>query len=95
MKSNEETIALSENEAQKQTLRAEIDVLLAFLPVALGVPEIVAALAPVTEALKAAGNDGQATGVAMKHLKSLGVEVNGKDVSAAVRQMRNYEAKSE
>ena len=26
--------------------------------------------------------------VAMKHLKSLGAEVNGKDVSAAVRQMR-------
>src|SRR5258708_2461902 len=88
VKSNEETIALSENEAQKQTLRAEIEVLLAFLPEALGVPEIVAALAPVTEALKAAGNDGQATGVAMKHLKSLGAEVNGKDVSAAVRQMR-------
>jgi hypothetical protein len=38
--------------------------------------------------VKAAGNDGQATGVAMKHLKSLGAEVNGKDVSAAVRQLR-------
>jgi uncharacterized protein len=88
VKSNEETLAMSENEAQKQTLRTEIEVLLAFLPKALGVPEIVTALAPVAEAVKAAGNDGQATGVAMKHLKSLGAEVNGKDVSTAVRQMR-------
>src|SRR5215510_10044197 len=76
VKSNEETLATSQDEAQKQTLRAEIEVLLTFLPKALGVPEIVTALAPVAEAVKAAGNDGQATGVAMKHLKSLGVEVN-------------------
>jgi uncharacterized protein len=89
VKSNEETLEVSQNEAQKQTLRTEIEVLLSFLPKALGVPEIVAALAPVVESVKTAGNDGQATGVAMKHLKSLGVEVNGKDVSAAVRQMRS------
>ncbi len=89
VKSNEETIAVAEDEAQKQTLRAEIEVLLAFLPKALGLAEIVAALAPVADAVKAAANDGQATGVAMKHLKSLGVEVNGKDVSAAVRQIRS------
>jgi uncharacterized protein len=88
VKSNEETLAMSEDEAQKQTLRTEIEVLLSYLPKTLGVPEIVAALAPVADAVKAAGNDGQATGVAMKHLKSLGAEVNGKDVSTAVRQMR-------
>ena len=89
VKSNEETLALSQDETQKQTLRTEIEVLLSFLPKALGVPEIIEALAPVAEAVKVAGNDGQATGVAMKYLKSLGVEVNGKDVSAAVRQMRS------
>ena len=88
VKSNEESFEASQDEAQKATLRAEIEVLNAFLPKALGVPEIVAALAPVTEAVKTAGNDGQATGVAMKHLKSLGAVVNGKDVSAAVRQLR-------
>jgi len=88
VKSNQETLGLSLDEAQKRTLRTEIEVLLSFLPKALGVPEIVAVLAPVAEAVKAAGNDGQATGVAMKHLKSLGAEVNGKDVSTAVRQMR-------
>ena len=89
VKSNEETLAVAENEAQKQTLRTEIEVLLTFLPKTLGVSEIIAALAPVAEVVKAAGNDGQATGVAMKQLKALGVEVNGKDVSTAVRQMRS------
>jgi uncharacterized protein len=88
VKSNEESIEASQDEAQKAQLRAEIEVLATFLPKSLGVPEIVAALARVAEAVKAAGNDGQATGVAMKHLKTLGANVNGKDVSAAVRQLR-------
>ncbi len=88
VKSNEESIEASQDEAQKAQLRAEIAVLNTYLPKSLSLPEIVTALAPVAEAVKAAGNDGQATGVAMKHLKSLGAEVNGKDVSAAVRQLR-------
>jgi uncharacterized protein YqeY len=88
VKSNEESLEASQDETQKATLRAEIEVLNAFLPKSLGVPEIVAALTPVADAVKTAGNDGQATGVAMKHLKSLGAVVNGKDVSAAVRQLR-------
>ena len=88
VKSNQESIEASQDEAQKTQLRAEIEVLNTFLPKSLGLPEIVAALAPVADAVKAAGNDGQATGVAMKHLKSLAAEVNGKDVSAAVRQLR-------
>jgi uncharacterized protein YqeY len=88
VKSNEESIEASQDEAQKAQLRAEIEVLGTFLPKSLGVPEIAAALAPVADAIKSAGNDGQATGVAMKHLKTLGAVVNGKDVSAAVRQLR-------
>ena len=89
VKSNEESLQASQDETQKATLRAEIEVLNGFLPQALGLPEIVAALAPVAEAVKTAGNDGQATGVAMKHLKSVGAVVNGKDVSSAVRQLRS------
>lgn len=88
VKSNEESIEASQDETQKAQLRAEIAVLNDFLPRSLGVPEIVAALAPVADAIKTAGNDGQATGVAMKHLKTTGAVVNGKDVSAAVRQLR-------
>ena len=88
VKSNQESFEASQDEAQKAQLQAEIEVLNTFLPKSLGLDEIVAALAPVAEAVKTAGNDGQATGVAMKHLKSLGAEVNGKDVSAAVRKLR-------
>ncbi|HEY6080418.1 MAG TPA: GatB/YqeY domain-containing protein [Polyangiaceae bacterium] len=88
VKSNEESLAASQDGAQQAQLRAEIEILNAFLPKSLGVPEIVLALGPVAEAVKAASGDGQATGVAMKHLKTLGAVVNGKDVSAAVRQLR-------
>ena len=38
--------------------------------------------------IRAAGNPGQATGAAMKHLKPQGLEVEGKDVAAAVAQIR-------
>jgi len=89
VKSNEESLAASQDGAQQAQLRAEIEILNAFLPKSLGVPDIVLALGPVAEAVKAASGDGQATGVAMKHLKTLGAVVNGKDVSAAVRQLRS------
>ena len=88
VKSNEETLAVATDGAQKETLARENSLLAALLPKALGVPEIVAALAPVTDAIRAAGNDGQATGVAMKHLKTTGAAVDGKTVAAAVKQIR-------
>jgi uncharacterized protein YqeY len=89
VKSNEETLALATEAGQKEALAHEIALLTAMLPKTLGVPEIVAALAPVAEAIRAAGNDGQATGVAMKHLKSAGASVDGKTVAAAVKQIRS------
>ena len=58
------------------------------LPTADGRPEFVAALAPQADAIKAAGNDGQATGIAMKHLKASGASVDGKTVAEAVKQLR-------
>lgn len=69
-------------------LEQEMEIVQRFLPKALGVDEIVDALSPVAEGIRAAGNTGQATGVAMKHLKSNGAEVNGKDVAAAVGRIR-------
>jgi uncharacterized protein YqeY len=39
--------------------------------------------------LKGARNDGQATGLAMKHLKQKGLAVLGEDVAAAVKQLRS------
>ncbi len=88
IKSNEESLSQSADDAQKAVLRQEIEVLAAFLPKSLSVEEIVAALASVEPAIKAAGNDGQATGVAMKHLKASGAVVSGKDVTEAVKRMR-------
>lgn len=88
IKSNEETLAVTAEEAQKRTLAAENEVLRSLLPKSLSVPEIVEALAPLRDAIKAAGNDGQATGAAMKLLKASGAIVNGKDVTEAVKQIR-------
>lgn len=88
IKANEETRAVASDEAQQRTLTEEIAVLQAFLPKTLSVDELVAALEPVSAAVRAAANDGQATGVAMKHLKAQGLEAQGKDVSAAVKQLR-------
>lgn len=89
IKSNQETIAATKDDAAVEKLNKEIAILDALLPRTLGVDEIIAALAPVHDDIKSAGNDGQATGVAMKHLKPQGLAVEGKDVSAAVQQIRS------
>ena len=88
VKANEETFAVAVDAGQREALTREIELLAALLPKTLGVAEVVAALAPVVDAIKAAGNDGQATGVAMKHLKSTGASVDGKTAAAAVKQIR-------
>jgi len=89
IKSNQETLAVKPDDAAVEKLNKEIAILEALLPRTLDVDEIVAALAPVEADIKAAGNDGQATGVAMKHLKPQGLAIEGKDVSAAVKQIRS------
>lgn len=89
LKSNQESLALCEDASRRADLELEIQVLTDLLPKTLSVEEIVAALSGQVEAIRAAGNDGQATGVAMKALKAAGASANGKDVSAAVRQIRS------
>lgn len=88
VKSNEETLALAGEGERATTLRREIEVLSSLLPKQLSTDEIIAALAPMRDAIKAAGNDGQATGIAMKHLKASGAAVTGNDVAAAVKAIR-------
>lgn len=88
IKGNREMIAAVDDPAVAQRMTQEIAILETLLPRSLSVEQIVVALAPVADEVKAAGNDGQATGVAMKHLKPTGAQVQGKDVSAAVRQLR-------
>jgi len=88
IKANEETLSVVTDDAQRRSLEEELTVLRSLLPQTLSVDAIVEALAPVRDALRAASNDGQATGVAMKHLKAQGAAVNGKDVTAAVKKVR-------
>ncbi len=88
VKSNQDTLALTTDPAQQESLRKEIAVLEELLPKTLDADGIVALLDPVRDAIRAAANDGQATGVAMKHLKTTGAAVQGKDVGDAVRRIR-------
>ncbi len=88
VKSNQDTLALTGDPAQQETLRKEIAGLEELLPKTLDADGIVALLEPVRDAIRAAANDGQATGVAMKHLKTTGAAVQGKDVGDAVRRIR-------
>ena len=88
VKSNEETLASTTDAERRAVLLQEIQILSTFLPASMKPEEIMQALAPVVEQIKAAGNDGQATGIAMKQLKSTGAIVNGKDVSVAIKELR-------
>jgi uncharacterized protein YqeY len=88
VKSNEETRSNMTDEAAKQVLTQEIAILMDLLPKTLGVSEVIAALEAVAADLRAAANPGQATGVAMKHLKAIGASVDGKIVAQAVGQLR-------
>ncbi len=89
VKSNEETIVATADGEAKDILVRETLLLKELLPAAWGVEQIAEALAAVKDAIVAAGNEGQATGVAMKHLKLLGAEVTGGDVGVAVKQLRS------
>ena len=88
IKSIGESLEATTDSEKRAGLEEEIAVLERYLPQTMSVAEIQEALAPVQEAVLAAGNDGQATGIAMKHLKSTGATVEGKDVSQAVRALR-------
>lgn len=89
MKSDQESLAVCEDPVRREALELELRTLADLLPKSLTVDEIVQALEGVRPAIVAAANEGQATGVAMKQLKSTGAAVNGKDVAAAVKQIRS------
>lgn len=89
VKSNEEFLAATADEATKEKLAAEIEILDALLPKALDVDAIVATLGEAVDEIRAAKADGPAMGVAMRHLKAAGAVVEGKDVGAAVRAIRS------
>jgi uncharacterized protein len=88
VKSDREVLAASDRPEQQERLRAEIALLEDLLPRTLDVDDVVRALGPVADAVRAAPGDGPATGIAMKHLKAAGAAVQGKDVAEAVRRLR-------
>lgn len=88
VKSNEETLLSTQDPEKRNVLSSEMEVLRTFLPSTLTVEQIKAALGPVVDAIKAAAGDGPAVGIAMKQLKASDARVEGKDVSAAVKQLR-------
>jgi len=88
VKSAKETIELVGPGEAADKAKAEIKIIESLLPATLDAAAIEQALAPVADAIRGAGNDGQATGIAMKHLKSTGAVVSGQDVSMAVKAMR-------
>ena len=89
LKSNRETLDATEDAGAKAPLAQENAVIESLLPKTLGEEEVIAALADTRDAIAAAGNDGQATGIAMKALKTKGLAVDGRTVSAAVRKLRS------
>jgi uncharacterized protein YqeY len=88
VKSNEETLALSSDRAGADVLRREVEVLSALLPRTMSFEQIVEALSPVADAIRATKADGAAMGAAMKHLKASGAAVDAGDVRRAVQRLR-------
>jgi uncharacterized protein YqeY len=89
VKSTEETLGFTSDAEKKAVLERERGLLESFLPKGLSADDVVKALAAVADQVRAAGNDGQATGVAMKHLKAQGLAPDGKTVALAVKQLRS------
>ena len=88
IKSIDEALDVVSEASARAKLEEEKAVLEALLPKQLSVDEIVAALEPVRAQIEAAKADGPATGIAMKHLKAQGANVDGKDVGSAVKRIR-------
>ena len=93
VESNGETLAQLKSHQRADdprvaVLEREIAFLKTILPETLDAAAIAQALEPVRADILGAKNVGQATGVAMKHLKTQGVKALGQDVAVAVQAIR-------
>jgi uncharacterized protein YqeY len=88
VKANQETLAAATNVDQKRELEREIEVLEAFLPKAPSVEQLRELLGPVADPIRAAAGPGPAMGIAMKHLKTLSITAESRDVQAALAEIR-------
>ena len=89
IKSNQECLDTGRGEDRRSVLEQESQLLEALLPKTLSVEEIRSALTKVADAIRQAKSDGQATGIAMKHLKAAGAAVTGQEVALAVKGLRS------
>lgn len=79
----------ADDDPRRAVIVAENAVLATLLPKYLTAEEIEASLTPeVVQAIKDCPKEGQATGIAMKHLKTLDVKVEGDTVKAVVQKLR-------
>ena len=84
-----ETIPLAKKDGRDTTAQeAELAMLEALLPKAWDREAVAAALAAVRDEVRAAKNDGQAMGVAMKALKAVGAVTAPDDVKVVVAALR-------
>ncbi len=88
LKSNNETIKLTTDQATKDKLAKENVILNTYLPQNLSPEKIAELLKPLSEKIRDAGNTGQAMGIAMKTLKATGQPIDAKDVSAEITKIR-------
>lgn len=89
VQSNEETMGYMKPEMDNfKKLHQENVILKDLLPKTLTQEEIQAELNNMLEEIKVSKNDGQATGICMKYLKTKGVNVLGDDVKAVVANIR-------
>lgn len=88
VKSNEETLTATTDEEKRAILVRETELLRELLPQGPSLADVTTALATVADAIRNAPNDGAATGVAMKHLKSQNLAAEGQKVAAAVKSIR-------
>jgi uncharacterized protein len=88
VKANQETLAAASSVDQKRELELEIGVLEAFLPKAPSAEQVREFLEPVAAQIRAAAGPGPAMGIAMKHLKTLNVAAESRDVQAALAELR-------
>lgn len=84
-----ETIPLAQKDGRDtKAQEAELALLEGLLPKVVDKGVVLVHLTAIKDQLKAAKNDGQAMGVAMKSLKEAGLTVNADDVKAGVAAVR-------
>jgi hypothetical protein len=79
---------LKDEDERKTMIEEENKILQSLLPSYLTAEQIKNRLVDLVGQIKEAKSEGQATGIAMKHLKLINVQVEGETVKQAIQEMR-------